>query len=262
VCASVATLAAVVVSWPMCRGGRPRAAVAAVAAALPLHAEQAAETATVTIREAQDPSDAEFIVALLLEAGRDASDDDLSPFGLRSLVNSACFQRCQLDSSLKKVDKTRQQRAVAAQDRRCCLWIAEDATTGERVGSVGVMEASPAGQVKVAALDGVESCQQLGELTSFYVARSHRRQGLGTRLLRHAMEWAAAQGYDTLVLWVWRQLVAARSLYRKQGFVVREQSFSPADPESDDVMVTSLLRGDGCTVRKQGDTECHLESST
>ena len=55
-----------------------------------------------------------------------------------------------------------------------------------------------------------------------------------------ALTWAEDHGYDTLTLSVWRQLAKARQLYRAHGFVTREQVYSPADPEADDVMVATL----------------------
>ena len=135
----------------------------------------------IRIRPANSDDDARFIVDTLLEAGRDVSAD-ASPFGLGALMESARFQQRQLDSSLRKVEKTTAQRAVDARANRTqelqggsCLWIAE-APTGERLGSVGVMEASAGSQAEVAAYDGVERCERLGELTSFYVAKSERGQ--------------------------------------------------------------------------------------
>ena len=67
-----------------------------------------------------------------------------------------------------------------------------------------------------------------------------RGRGLGKLLLRHALNWAEGQGYDTLVLSVWRELATARALYRKHGFVTRQQVYSPGDPEADDNMVAPL----------------------
>eukprot|EP01045_Picozoa_sp_COSAG04_P017325 COSAG04_NODE_1525_length_6462_cov_57.387239_4_plen_264_part_00 len=218
----------------------------------------------IRIRPANSDDDARFIVDTLLEAGRDVSAD-ASPFGLGALMESPLFQQRQLDSSMRKVGKTTAQRAVDARANRAhalqggsCLWIAE-APTGERLGSIGVMEASAGSQAEVAAYAGVERCERLGELTSFYVAKSERgqcdtllipsskasaadtrraaRRGLGRRLLRHALRWAASRGYDTLVLYVWRQAEAARALYREHGFVTRRQSYGPGDAEEDDIMV-------------------------
>ena len=196
----------------------------------------------VIVREAETAADAEFIVAALLQAGRDVSEDG-SPFGLRALMEQPDFQHRQLDSNLRKVNTTvAQGLKFSAAERTSCLWIAVDGTSGQRLGSVGIFEATEEKRVTVAAYDGVERCTRLGELTSFYVAKDQRGRGLGLLLLRHALAWADAHGYDTLVLSVWRQLATARRLYRAHGFVTREQVYSPADPEADDVMVATLPR--------------------
>ena len=99
-------------------------------------------------------------------------------------------------------------------------------TTGTKktlLGSVGVMRASDKTQAEVASYRGVElgECGRLGELTSFYVAKGHRGRGLGRRMLTHAQAWARGRGYTHLVLYVWRSLKAARSLYLQHGFVTR-----------------------------------------
>ena len=194
----------------------------------------------VKVREAETAADAEFIVAALLQAGRDVSEDD-SPFGLRALMEQPEFQQRQLDSSLRKVNTTVAQGTdVLPAERTSCLWIAVDASSGKRLGSVGIFEASDKKHVEVAAYDGVERCMHLGELTSFYVAKDQRGRGLGLLLLRHALGWADAHGYDAVVLSVWRQLAMARRLYRAHGFMTREQVYGPADPEADDIMVATL----------------------
>lgn len=52
------------------------------------------------------------------------------------------------------------------------------------------------------------------------VRESHRRQGLGTRLLHAAANWAADQGATRLSLVVTRQNAAARALYARLGMQV------------------------------------------
>eukprot|EP01045_Picozoa_sp_COSAG04_P037246 COSAG04_NODE_9426_length_865_cov_2.293734_1_plen_126_part_10 len=71
----------------------------------------------IRIRPANSDDDARFIVDTLLEAGRDVSAD-ASPFGLGALMESPLFQQRQLDSSLRKVEKTAAQRAVDARANR------------------------------------------------------------------------------------------------------------------------------------------------
>jgi hypothetical protein len=100
----------------------------------------ALERLGIRIREAAADADAELIAATLLQAGRDASTDD-SPFGLAALMAQPGFQDRQLQSSLGKVQKTRdERRSLPAAGRTSCLWIAEDAASGERLGAVGVFK--------------------------------------------------------------------------------------------------------------------------
>lgn len=51
-----------------------------------------------------------------------------------------------------------------------------------------------------------------------YVAPSHRRQGLGRKLIHHAEAWARAQGYEQLSLQVFLQNLPAINLYEHLGF--------------------------------------------
>ena len=198
---------------------------------------------SVRIRAAQSARDVIFVVKTLLEAGRDASSDT-SPFGLAALMDSERFQQRQLSSTAAKVKKTQQEQRLPPVARsHSCLFILEElqGSVTTVVGSVGVMRASSSSHEEVACYPGVKACTQLGELTSFYIAKSHRGRGLGRRMLLHAQVWAASRGYTHLVLYVWRSLRAARALYSRHGWVTRMQSYSPADPEEDDVMVCSLL---------------------
>ncbi|MGH9244690.1 MAG: GNAT family N-acetyltransferase [Acidimicrobiales bacterium] len=48
----------------------------------------------------------------------------------------------------------------------------------------------------------------------------YRRQGIGTRLVERAVDWAREQGAHKLTLQVWPHNIAARRLYEKLGFEV------------------------------------------
>lgn len=61
--------------------------------------------------------------------------------------------------------------------------------------------------------------EQHGYLTNFYVAESARGQGLGSRLLRTAIEWCESRNVHALILWPTER---SRSLYRRHGFALRD----------------------------------------
>ena len=51
-----------------------------------------------------------------------------------------------------------------------------------------------------------------------YVAKAHRRQGLGSALMAHAHKWAKQQGYEQMSLQVFEDNISAMSLYEKLGY--------------------------------------------
>jgi DNA-binding MarR family transcriptional regulator/ribosomal protein S18 acetylase RimI-like enzyme len=93
--------------------------------------------------------------------------------------------------------------AFAARRSRC--WIAE--LDGERVGSVFVVPAS----------------KRVAQLRLLLVDPRARGRGLGKRLVRECIAFAAAQGYRKLVLWTQSNLAAARAIYRDCGFVLAKR---------------------------------------
>jgi GNAT superfamily N-acetyltransferase len=84
------------------------------------------------------------------------------------------------------------------------IWIAEE--DGKLAGCVAVVGQS----------------SEEAQLRWFLVDPDHRRQGLGTRLLTEAVEFAREQGVR-LVLWTERSLTAAARLYERAGFVKTEE---------------------------------------
>ena len=57
-----------------------------------------------------------------------------------------------------------------------------------------------------------------GRVGGTWVARPHRRQGIGKALLQAVVLWAKEQGFRRLRLWAPESSTAARSLYRQAGF--------------------------------------------
>ena len=56
-------------------------------------------------------------------------------------------------------------------------------------------------------------------ITNFYVEASARGKGIGTRLLRAAIDWCEARQVHAVILWPTER---SRSLYERHGFAVRD----------------------------------------
>ncbi|WP_215618983.1 GNAT family N-acetyltransferase [Leptothoe kymatousa] len=96
------------------------------------------------------------------------------------------------------------------------LWWLEPAATAR----VGFMASQPKA---IGCLWLGQSINQLtgalqGYIYLVYVDPAHRRQGWGRRLMTHAQNWAAEQGYDQLSLQVLLDNLPARQLYKSLGY--------------------------------------------
>jgi GNAT superfamily N-acetyltransferase len=60
------------------------------------------------------------------------------------------------------------------------------------------------------------------EVQALYVADSHRRLGIGRRLLAHAYAWAERRNLPRIQLYVTASNVRARSVYEEEGFAVTQ----------------------------------------
>lgn len=96
------------------------------------------------------------------------------------------------------------------------LWWLEKASTS-RVGFTA-SSAPPIGCLWL----GQSVNQLTGALQAYvylvYVAPTHRRQGLGGKLMEYAKAWASDQGYDQLSLQVFTHNQAALMLYKSLGY--------------------------------------------
>lgn len=67
-------------------------------------------------------------------------------------------------------------------------------------------------------IDGLDARSRGAHLRWFIVSDAHRSQGLGSRLLKTAMVFSEAKGYNVVYLWTFQGLDTARHLYAKAGF--------------------------------------------
>ena len=90
--------------------------------------------------------------------------------------------------------------AAASDPAREAAWIAEQ--DGRRVGCVFCVAAD----------------ERTAQLRILLVTPEGRGQGLGARLTRTCLDFAAAAGYERMRLWTNHPLAAARHIYLAEGF--------------------------------------------
>jgi ribosomal protein S18 acetylase RimI-like enzyme len=101
-------------------------------------------------------------------------------------------------------------------------------------GVVGMINAYPAAwlraeerdilpQDRVQVLDPIDQAQDWESflINSVAVRATHRRRGVGGRLLQWAVEQARVGGFARISLNVWEDNLAARAVFEKQGFRVQ-----------------------------------------
>jgi len=73
------------------------------------------------------------------------------------------------------------------------------------------------------AIDGIHAEGSGGHLRWFIVSASWQGKGIGGRLIRTAKRFCWNKGYKKMYLWTFEGLNAAKHLYEKNGFILREQ---------------------------------------
>lgn len=106
--------------------------------------------------------------------------------------------------------------------------------------------------VGIVGIFPMEAAPSVAELTSMWVAPAARRHGLGTLLVRGAVDWALSTGCSDVQLWVTRGNDPARSLYSDLGFVeMGDVRPLPSDPCQNEVRMrwnrSTRLDGDRAT---------------
>jgi GNAT superfamily N-acetyltransferase len=73
------------------------------------------------------------------------------------------------------------------------------------------------------AIDGKEAGSKGARLRWFIVAPGFHGLGIGRRLIREAVDFCRGAGHDRIVLWTFKGLDRARSLYESAGFRIAEE---------------------------------------
>jgi ribosomal protein S18 acetylase RimI-like enzyme len=83
-----------------------------------------------------------------------------------------------------------------------------------------VDEKTPAGYISVGETVSLPVGLPMGTILDFWVTPEHRRRGIGSKLLDHAIEYARSQGYSHTNLLVSSTNKEAIRLYERRGFYV------------------------------------------
>jgi GNAT superfamily N-acetyltransferase len=73
------------------------------------------------------------------------------------------------------------------------------------------------------AIDGSRAAEQGAHLRWFIVSDELRGQGVGQLLIESAIGFCRERGYESVYLWTFRGLEAARHVYERNGFALAEQ---------------------------------------
>ena len=135
---------------------------------------------------------------------RPARDDDGA--GLIQLIGGvfAEYPGCVLD--VEREERDLLAIASAYGNRRGEFWVTLDPATGALIASVGWLPSTAPGH------------SQWLELRKLYVARRHRRRGLGSQLITRVESAAREQGAPGVELWSDTRFHDAHRLYARHGY--------------------------------------------
>jgi len=107
--------------------------------------------------------------------------------------------------------------------RRCTAWMEDRLKQDAWVCWVAEEDEQLIGAVWLQLVEKVPNPRSEAEhhayLTNFYVDERARGRGVGTKLLRAAIEWCKTADVHAIILWPTER---SRSLYERNGFAVRD----------------------------------------
>ncbi len=115
------------------------------------------------------------------------------------------------------LDRCTEWMAIRLADVRWRCWVAELGTGARDVGSGATLVACVWVQLVEKMPNPNGDLEHHAYLTSFVVVPEHRGGGLGSRMLRTAIEWCESRGVDSISLWPSEK---SRPLYERNGFGV------------------------------------------
>lgn len=74
------------------------------------------------------------------------------------------------------------------------------------------------------SIDGSSDSKNSAHLRWFIISDRLKGQGAGSHLIEHAMQFCKDNSYDSVYLWTFHGLGAARHLYEKYGFKLTDES--------------------------------------
>lgn len=104
------------------------------------------------------------------------------------------------------------------------------------------------------AIDGQDQDRGTARLRLFIVAPSRHHHGLGRRLLHRALAFCRAASYEKILLWTFDNLSAAKALYLKNNFEMREERevFYWGCRQREQCLGLDLHRERECVARMKG----------
>ena len=107
--------------------------------------------------------------------------------------------------------------------RRCTAWMEDRLKKDAWVCWVAEEDEQLIGAVWLQLVEKIPNPRSEAEhhayLTNFYVDERARGRGVGTKLLRAAIEWCKTRDVHAIILWPTER---SRSLYERNGFAVRD----------------------------------------
>ncbi|HZI49026.1 MAG TPA: GNAT family N-acetyltransferase [Pyrinomonadaceae bacterium] len=107
--------------------------------------------------------------------------------------------------------------------KRCAIWMRDHLKTDEWQCVVAEVNEQLVGALWVQLVEKIPNPRAEAEhhayITNFYVQEDTRGTGIGSRLLRAALDWCSERDVHAVILWPTER---SRSLYERFGFAVRD----------------------------------------